>query len=86
MKSLRGREGNIGRIAMSVKKVMESPENHKQRLTRRGQGLESIRANYRARGNGMEKHRQMGEAEGQKDGKAKERVTVVDSPTGSGPG
>lgn len=56
MKSLRAREGNIGRIAMSVKKVMESPENHKQRLTRRGQGLESIRANYRARGNGMEKH------------------------------
>lgn len=86
MKSLRAREGNIGRIAMSVKKVMESPENHKQRLTRRGQGLESIRANYRARGNGMEKHRQMAEAEGQKDGKAKERVTVVDSPTGSGPG
>lgn len=30
-----------------------------------------------------EKHRQ---AEGQRDGKEKERVTVVDSPTGSGPG
>lgn len=81
----REREGDRGRIAMSVKKVIESPEDHEERLTRRGQGLESIRTNYMGRGSGREKHRQMGQAEGQRDGKGKERVTVVDSPTGSGP-
>lgn len=63
------REGDRGRIAMSVKKVIESPENHKERLTRRGQGLESIRTNYRERGSEREKHRQMGKAEGHRDGK-----------------
>lgn len=71
---------------MSIKKVIEFPENHEERLTRGGQGLKSIRTNYRGRGSGGEKHRQMGQAEGQKDGKGKERVTAVDSPTGSGPG
>lgn len=32
------------------------------------------------------KHRQMGQAEGKRDIKDKERVTVVDSPTSGGPG
>lgn len=68
---------------MNVNKVIDSPENHKERLTRRGQGLESIRTNYR--GSEREKHRQMAQAEGQRNGKGKERVTVVDSPTGGGP-
>lgn len=35
---------------------------------------------------GGEKHREMAQTEGQWDGKRKERITVVDSPTGSGPG
>lgn len=35
---------------MSLKKVIESPEDQKERLTRRGQGLESIRTNCRERG------------------------------------
>lgn len=77
--------GNRGRIAMSVKKVMEAPENHEERLTRGVQGLKSIRTNYRGRGSGGGKHRQMGQAEGQKDRKGKEKVTAVDSPTGGGP-
>lgn len=34
---------------MSLKKVIESPEDQKERLTRRGQGLESIRTNCRER-------------------------------------
>lgn len=37
--------GDRGRITMRVKKVIESPENHEERLTRRGQRLESIRTN-----------------------------------------
>lgn len=55
-----------GRIAMNVKKVIESPENHEEGLTRRGRGLKSIRADCRGRRSGREKHRQMGKAEGQK--------------------
>ena len=78
--------GERGRIAMSIKKVIESPEIHEERLTRRGHGLESIRTNYSGRRSEREKHRQMGQAEGQRDGKGKERVTAVDSPTGSDPG
>lgn len=71
---------------MSTKKVIESPEIHKERLTRRRHGLESITTNCRGRGSEREKHRQMGQAEGQRNGKGKARVTVVDNPTGSGPG
>lgn len=71
---------------MSVEKVMESTEIHEERLTRRGHGLKSIRTNYRGKRSQQEKHRQMGQAEGQRDGKGKERVTAVDSPTGSDPG
>lgn len=41
--------GDTGCIAMSVKKVIESPEIHKERLTRRGHGLYSIRTNYRGK-------------------------------------
>lgn len=41
--------GSRGCIAMSLKKVIESPEDQKERLTRRGQGLESIRTNCRER-------------------------------------
>lgn len=38
-------ERGVGsRMAMSVKKVIESPENHEEGLTRRGRGLESITA------------------------------------------
>lgn len=73
-------------MAMSIKKVTESPEIHEERLTRGGHGLESIRANYRGRRSEREKRRRMDQAEGQRDGKGKERVTAVDSPTGGGPG
>lgn len=39
----------------------------------------------KARGEEGERSRQMRRAEGHRDGKGKERVTVLDSPTGSGP-
>lgn len=82
----KNKRGDRYGIAMSVQNVIESPEDHEERLTRRGQGLEGIKANYRWRESGREKHRQMGQAEGQRDGKGKERVTVVDSPTDDSPG
>lgn len=47
---------------MSVKKVIESPENHEEGLTRRWRGLKSIRANYR----GWERERSTGKWERQK--------------------
>ncbi len=36
------RRGDRGRIAMSVEKVIESPEDHEERLTRGGKGLEVL--------------------------------------------
>lgn len=45
---------------MSLKKVIESPEDQKERLTRRGQGLESIRTNCRERGGVGDRETQAG--------------------------
>lgn len=52
--------GSRGCIAMSLKKVIESPEDQKERLTRRGQGLESIRTNCRERGGVRDRETQAG--------------------------
>lgn len=52
--------GSRGCIAMSLKKVIESPEDQKERLTRRGQGLESIRTNCRERGGVGDRETQAG--------------------------
>lgn len=50
---------------MSLKKVIESPEDQKERLTRRGQGLESIRTNCRERGGVRDRETQAGRRSGE---------------------
>lgn len=49
---------------MSLRKVIDSPEDQKERLTRRGQGLESIRNNCNERGSVGERNTGMQKVRG----------------------